>query len=342
MSSFPKLAPACVLVLLGACSRETNEVIVYVAHDRVLSEPILQRFEKETGVAVRAVYDVETNKTLGLTNRLLAEASAPRADLFWNNEIVQTLRLQSRGVAAMTPMEAPPLNPHSIVDDEKRWVGFAARARVALVNTQQAGDSAPEALGLWDLTDPQWQGRVTIADPHFGTTGTHFSALLTAWGEPEFRRWLRALRANDVVIVAGNARARDAVVAGTSTICLTDTDDAAGALAQKAPVRVLFPDQGAGQGTLLIPNSVSLVTGGPHPQLAAQLATFLLSAEVEAELAKGRGAQLPINHDVPPPREFPPLADVRAMPADFARIAENFEPMLRIVEQEWFPERGSP
>ena len=35
---------------------------------------------------VRAVYDSEAVKTVGLVNRLIAEKANPQCDLFWNNE----------------------------------------------------------------------------------------------------------------------------------------------------------------------------------------------------------------------------------------------------------------
>ena len=38
------------------------------------SAPIFDRFTEATGIEVRAVFDTEANKTVGLVNRLLAEA----------------------------------------------------------------------------------------------------------------------------------------------------------------------------------------------------------------------------------------------------------------------------
>ncbi len=323
----------------AACSREEREVVIYVAHDRVLSEPILRRFEEHSGIHVLPVYDVEANKTVGLANRLIAESAAPRADLFWNNEVIQTIRLQSRGVVGGVPLGAAATSPVApLAHAERRWVGFAARARVLLLNTQSAEgqrQSEPQSLGLRDLTDPRWRGRVAVANPRFGTTGTHFAALLTMWGEQDFRTWLRALRANEVAVLAGNAQVRDAVAAGEIALGLTDSDDAVGAVAEGKPVAIVFPDQRDSFGTLLIPNSVALVVGAPRQTMALQLAQYLLSAEVEAALAQGRGAQLPINHDVPAPENLPALRDIRPMAVDFAAVAGNYERMLTMIAEEW-------
>ena len=74
------------VLLLAGCSPGGDSVTVYTSQDQVYAEPILQRFEQETGIRVRAVYDSEAVKTVGLVNRLIAEKNHPRCDLFWNHE----------------------------------------------------------------------------------------------------------------------------------------------------------------------------------------------------------------------------------------------------------------
>ncbi len=89
------------------CSAEakTDTVIVYTALDQIYSEPILRKFETVTGIKVKAVYDVEATKTIGLVNRIIAEKNHPQCDVFWNNEVVNTIRLKNRGL--LTPYFSP-------------------------------------------------------------------------------------------------------------------------------------------------------------------------------------------------------------------------------------------
>src|SRR4051812_13826973 len=82
-------------VLAGCGRREAAgrlEVIVYSALDREFAEPLLQAYSKRTGVQVWTKFDIESSKAVGLTESIIAEASRPRCDLFWNNEILNTLR----------------------------------------------------------------------------------------------------------------------------------------------------------------------------------------------------------------------------------------------------------
>jgi iron(III) transport system substrate-binding protein len=78
----------------------TQDVVVYVSHDEVFSEPILKDFEKETGIRIRAVYDTEETKSTGAMNRLIAEKNNPQADVHWANEPIRAEVLRQRHIAA--------------------------------------------------------------------------------------------------------------------------------------------------------------------------------------------------------------------------------------------------
>src|SRR3989304_1151220 len=69
-----------VAVAVG-CRREAKEqesVVVYTALDQQFSAPIFEQFTRETGIEVRAKYDTESQKTVGLTQDILAERDRPQ------------------------------------------------------------------------------------------------------------------------------------------------------------------------------------------------------------------------------------------------------------------------
>src|SRR4051812_7303935 len=151
-------------------------VTVYAALDREFSEPILKGFQARTGLEVRAKYDIESTKTVGLVQAIVAEARRPRCDVFWNNEILNTLRLREKGLLApFEPSHAGELPPTFRAKDGT-WYGFAARARILLVNTDLVAE-ADRPGGIAALADPRWQGKIAIAKPLFGTTATHAACL---------------------------------------------------------------------------------------------------------------------------------------------------------------------
>ena len=73
------LSAVFLLFMIISCTKSKEaEVVVYTSLDQIFSEPILQEYEKRTGVKVKAVYDVEASKTTGLVNRLIAEKDRPK------------------------------------------------------------------------------------------------------------------------------------------------------------------------------------------------------------------------------------------------------------------------
>ena len=292
---------ACVfagsLLVLAACQSKPAEqtVVVYTSVDQVYSEPILARFEERTGIDVLAVYDVEAAKTTGLVNRLIAEKDRPQADLFWSGEFAQTLLLKDKGVLAPYRPPAAGELPAQYVDPEGYWTGLAGRARVLLVNTDRVSP-ADYPHSLDDLLSPRWPGeQIGIAYPMFGTSATHAAALYAAWGPERARSWYAQLKSRGVRVVDGNSVVRDLVASGQLTMGLTDTDDACGALEKGAPVDLVFLDQAeTGLGTLVIPGTVALIAGAPHPRQAQALIDFLTGKEVEEELAASGWSQMPL------------------------------------------------
>ena len=64
---------AAALGLAGCGKGDSPVVVIYTSQDEVFAEPILEEFEKQTGIQVRPVFDSEAVKTVGLVNRLLTE-----------------------------------------------------------------------------------------------------------------------------------------------------------------------------------------------------------------------------------------------------------------------------
>jgi iron(III) transport system substrate-binding protein len=322
------------VVLFSNCTKPAappaNEVVIYVSQDRVFSEPVLQAYERKTGVKVNAVYDTEETKSTGLANKLLAEKSNPQADVFWSNEPVRTLVLKSRGVLA--PYQSPSAEGISAVfkDPEGYWTGFSARLRVIVYNTNLVKqEEAPKSI--FDLTDPKWKEQVAIADPRFGSTSFHVAALYAELGDEKADEFFRKLKANEVKIVPGNSVVRDLVVKGEVKMGLTDTDDVNVALEDKQPVAMVFPDRD-GMGVPVMPNMVSLIAGAPRAEAGKRLLDYLLSTEVERLLAESEAVQVPLRAGVDPPKNLPPLNTFKPMTLDYGRAAGRLEDVTKRLQ----------
>jgi iron(III) transport system substrate-binding protein len=317
--------------LLGACQHSRSEVVVYTSEDQVFSEPILKDFEKTSGIKIRAVYDTEETKSTGVALRIVAERDHPQADVFWANEPLRPVMLQRQGLLA--PYQSPSIDdiPARYRDGNGSWTGFSARARVIIYNTNLVkSDEAPSSVQ--DLIDPRWKGRAGLANPLFGTTTTQVAALSALWGEENARKFLDAVKANSIKIVASNGEAKDLVASGELAWAFTDSDDASEAIEQHKPVAVVYPDQN-GIGTLVMPNVVALVKGAPHAEPAKRLIDHLLSRWVEEQLAKSTAAQMPLHGNVPIPQNVKPVSAIKDMAINFADIGRTTDQILPYLKQ---------
>ncbi|MCG8652342.1 MAG: extracellular solute-binding protein, partial [Pirellulales bacterium] len=254
---------ACVQA--GCVPRAESDVVVYSALDQEFAEPILDAFEREQEgeTTVIGKFDVESTKTVGLANLIIAEKNAPSCDLFWNNEILHTVRLQKLGLLEPRTWQVEPGWPADLIASDGTWFGFAARARVLIVNTDllDSPDQYPSSVA--ELADPKWQGNCAMARPLFGTTATHFAVLRETNGRDATVDQLKRIQSN-AVILSGNKQVAQAVSAGRVAWGLTDTDDAIIEKDLGRPVAIVFPDQAPDQpGTLRIPNTIAVIKNAP-------------------------------------------------------------------------------
>lgn len=326
------------LLLLAAAACGGSGPLIYVALDEQFSRPLLDRFAQELQIDLVQRHDTEASKTVGLVSALIEEKDNPRASVFWCNELAQVVRLSQLGI--LTPYESPAAKdlPAAWRDPGHRWTGFAARARILIVNTELLPDPATWPQSYRDLVDPKWKGRCAVARPLTGTTLTHFTALRSVLGEEPFRQFLDGLFQNDVQFLQSNGATMRAVRDGQLPWAFTDTDDYHVARLKGHKVACVFPDQHEGGiGTMLIPNAVGLVAGGPDLAAGRKLIDRIVSRETEALLAAAEGAQMPLRSDVPGPQDpaIKKVGTFRAMAWDPVWTAENLARCNSEFHQRW-------
>jgi iron(III) transport system substrate-binding protein len=331
---------ATILPLAGCWTSSKPEVVVYSAQDAEFAQPIFAQFAETSGVVVRPKFDVESTKTVGLAEAIAAEKNRPRCDVFWNNEILHTLRLEKQGLLAAYRSPLAEKYPAAFRSADGLWHGFAARARVLLVNTKLVPE-AERPKSIFDLADPRWKGRVGMAKPLFGTTATHAACLFAALGDEKAKEFYRNLKANDAQILSGNKRVAVSVAAGQLAFGMTDTDDAIVEVEKGMPVEIVYPDQeeltenSPAIGTLFIPNTLAVIRGCPHEADARRLVDYLLSPVVEKQLAEGPSAQIPLGENVEAKLRVKTPREIKAMQVDFESAAEKWDAAAKFLKNEF-------
>jgi iron(III) transport system substrate-binding protein len=335
---------ACLLPV--GCKRAEDRVVLYCAQDRDFAVDVLAAFQADKGLSVTPKFDTEANKSVGLYREIVAERARPRCDVFWNNEIVSTIRLSQQGL--LQPYQSPAAEPYPAwaKAEDGTCHAFAARARVLIVNTKLVAEQ-DRPLSLLDLAEPRFNGLVVMARPQFGTTATQAACLWEVLGPRRARQFYRGLKANAVRLAPGNKQVAEWVAQGrtpsgqTAAIGMTDTDDAIGEVKAGRDVVIVYPDAEAPResrlGTLFIPNTLSIPRGCPNPAGARKLVDYLLSAEVEAKLAEGEGQQVPLNPNVKA-NLHPAIAagrKARPMRVDWVKAAAAWDEAQEFLDEEF-------
>ena len=251
------------LVLLVGCGSKRDSLTIYTSQDQVYAEPILRDFEKQSGIKIRAIYDSEAVKTVGLVNRLIFEKNNPQCDLFWNNEELRTRQLATKGV----------------LNTSMRIEVFGTRTRQWVWNTNQIS-MASIPKDLFTLTNAHWRSKVAIALPLFGSTSTHFQILRQKWGKERWEQWCRGLIANDVITVDGNSVVVQLVGRGEVALGITDSDDIRAGLKNQLPIA----GKSIVEDGFIIRNSIGYIAGSPFQNLSKRLAEYLQSNSVKDSL----------------------------------------------------------
>jgi iron(III) transport system substrate-binding protein len=340
--------------LVGCGAKPEAEVLLYSNQPREFVGPLLSSFHRgvEGKVQPTTKFEVAGNDER-LVDQLIATKDRPVADLFWDTGMLDTIRLQKAGVLEPHRWRVEPGYPPGMRASDGTWCGFAARARVLLVNTEALPDPSQWPTSVDELADPKWRGRCALANPigadsigadsigadsGNGTATMHAAVIRLLKGDAEAASWFEAVSKNAVVL-ADNVSVAVAVSSGRVDWGLTDSDIAVTERDRLRPVEIRFPDQESNQpGTLRIPSTLSIVRGAPHPKAAALLADFLISGKIEDRLAMGDSAQLPLSRDATHQPRVLGDRPVRWMQVDFEKAADLWEGFAAKGLAKWFGE----
>ena len=321
-----------VVAMWLASVRGQPALVVYCAHDLIYSKKILIEFEKQTGIRIAVRFDTEATKSLGLTELLIREKNNPRCDVFWNNEQLGTMQLMEHGL--LEPYKGSGFRriPAAYKELDGHWVGFAARMRVWIINTDRMTTNVQVIQDILkaDLS------RVAIARPLYGTTRTHYTVLWNQWGSQKLTAWHADWRARHINEVQGNATVKNLVSAGICDLGLTDSDDFFVAKDDGQPVTML-PVRLEDGAVICIPNTVSIIKGTKQATAARELVDFLLSQQTELALAHSKSRQIPLGPIDPQtlPEPVRQLMEWAATPYPLDSLGESSRSCLDWLRSEY-------
>ena len=198
------------LIALTGCAAEPqaidqDSIVLYAGRDEELVQPLIDMFEKETGIAVEVRYASSAE----LAAQLLEEGDNSPADVFFAQDAGALGAVSKAGLLTKLPQEIYGLVPSAYSAADGMWVGVSGRVRVMNYNPKTVTE-LPKSV--FDLADPIWKGRVAIAP-----SNASFQAFVTAMrvvdGDEKTLQWLTGMKQN-AVIFEKNGAILEAVEAG--------------------------------------------------------------------------------------------------------------------------------
>lgn len=217
-----------------------------------------------------------------------------------------------RYAAAGNTLKFVPSSAKGLGDEYLPFSGGAATPSVGIYGMAYNSakvklDSAPSGWNA--LLDPQWAGRIGMANP---TTLSGTSTVLAAGLKSGILSsgYLTKLKAQNPKIFASTSQLTNALA--TAQVDVTPVYPYSFVLSAKAtgaPIGMVFPVEG---GTYLADNPYSILNGAPHPNAAKLLLSWLFTANGQASIA-GVG-DYPVMKGAPRPEGLPAMGDLKLIP----------------------------
>ena len=268
---------AIALTALPLAASADGEVNIYSYRQAYLLEPLLNAFEKETGIKSNVVFAKQ-----GLAERLEREGRNSPADVVMTVDISRLNELVERDLVQGVDNDVLNKNiPASLRHPEGKWIGLTTRARLIYTSKERVEEG--EITTYEQLADDKWDNRICTRSGKHPYNIALISSMIAHHGEAETETWLEGVKDNLARKPQGGDR--DQIKAISEGVCdisignsyyygnmLRDENQRPAAEA----VRLVFPNA-EGRGTHINISGISLTKSAPNRDNAIKLMEFLSS-----------------------------------------------------------------
>ena len=187
---------------LAPAKASDNVLNVYSYRQEFLVNPLIEAFERDTGINVKIVFAKK-----GLVQRLKAEGMNSPADVILTADINRMEEFQAEGL--LQPVTSAVLRaniPAQYRHPDGLWYGLTMRARVIYAHKTRV---APGEITTYeDLAAPHMKNRVCIRSGKHPYNISLLASVIAANGKDAAQAWLQGLKDNLARRPQGNDRAQ--------------------------------------------------------------------------------------------------------------------------------------
>lgn len=262
---------------------------IYTAFDTEEAKYYIDAFEKETGINVEWVR-MSSGEVLA---RIEAEAANPQASMWHAGSNTSHINAASKGL--LEPYK--PNTDFELIDilhaEDWAWTGFYTGAIGFVSNVNFLKEHNVEAPTSWSqLLDPAFEDNIAMAYPYTsGTAYTTYATLIQMIGMEKTLDWWEEFDRNSIHQYTKSGTACIAMVGiGEVAVGIAFSHDImAKGINKGYPVVMTFPEEGTGYEV----GGLSLIKGGPEPELAKQFIDWCYTREAQDLFQKYN--RLPVN-----------------------------------------------
>ena len=319
VSALRRLGLALLLLAtsLAGCSGG-DRLTLYSGRAEVQVKPILEMFERATGVKVSARYGASAE----LAAQIAEEGSRTRADVFWAQDAGALGAVDKLGLFAPVPPPAAGAVDQKYRAPDNGWVGVSGRARVITYDPRKVPQAELPA-SVFDLTAPKWKGRIGLA-PTNGSFQSFVTAMLLTVGEGRTRTWLSGIKANDPKTYASNDLIVRAINEGQVDLGLVNHYYLFQLQSEIGPERTVARNHytaGTDPGALVNVAGVGILKSTKKQADAARLVEYLLSEPAQRHFAE-ENFEYPLLAGVPTAPGLPPLQPTQGPAINLGDLAD--------------------
>jgi len=298
---------------------ESNKLVVYCPHPLSFINPLVQEFEKQSGIKVEVI----AAGTGELLKRVESEKANPLGDVFWGGSL-NTMKPKAKLFENYTSVNEGHIQA-AFKNTEGSMTRFTDIPSVIMVNTNLIGDIKVE--GYEDLLNPALKGKIAMADPSKSSSSyEHLINMLYAMGKgnPE-NGWdyiAKFCKNLDGKLLSGSSAVYKGVADGEYAVGCTFEEGGAKYVADGAPVKLIYMKE----GVISKPDGVYIIKNAKNMENAKKFIDFITSKEAQTIIVQ-QLYRRSVRDDVEPPAGL--------LPKDQIKIIDDEESVVEQNKKAW-------
>jgi len=323
-----RLTLTVLLVMVMVCSvfvtgLAADKVLhMYTAFDADQAKYYIDEYEKETGINVEWVR-MSSGEVLA---RIQAEAANPQASVFYAGSNTSHINAAAKGL--LEPYK--PNTDFELIDilhaEDWAWTGFYTGAIGFVSNVDFLKEHNLEAPTSWShLLNPAFEKNIAMAYPYTsGTAYTTYATLIQMIGLEKTLDWWEEFDRHSIHQYTKSGTACIAMVGlGQEAVGIAFSHDIlAKGINRGYPVVMTFPLEGTGYEV----GGLSLIKGGPEPELGKQFIDWCFSKKAQDLFQEWN--RLPVNPKAKVAEGSVTLDDIKLIEYDHIWAGENKDEMV--------------